>query len=289
MPSIITSFGVINGAGHLTTKNPLLFTKQETPNTKQVSASVHGRPELQIRPYIADDDLSPSQDHTTGIYRPLLGSGSFQLLEILSGANDAVEVKLHVCSLRKNAMAYEALSYTWGADMSSQDVTIWVEANGRYHKTNVTRNLHSALLGLRRPDCSRMVWADAICINQDDAIEKNQQVKMMKTIYSEACRVVIWIGDDSGFGGFYRGQAFPSVCSIVNDWLTLNNEKEVEATFSEQLINGKSITHPDMCRRGFDSQSQGDRQEYYRRRFFALKLFEQTVHSSLGDSGVRSC
>ena len=38
------------------------------------------------------------------------------------------------------------------------------------------------------------LWADAICINQNDVLEKNHQVQYMKSIYSSADRVIVWLG-----------------------------------------------------------------------------------------------
>ncbi|OAQ75945.1 ankyrin and HET domain-containingprotein [Purpureocillium lilacinum] len=38
------------------------------------------------------------------------------------------------------------------------------------------------------------IWADAICINQDDVQEKSAQVTMMDRIYSDASYVVAWLG-----------------------------------------------------------------------------------------------
>lgn len=40
----------------------------------------------------------------------------------------------------------------------------------------------------------RKLWADAICINQDDFTERAQQVTTMPLIYQHAKRVVIWLG-----------------------------------------------------------------------------------------------
>jgi len=45
-----------------------------------------------------------------------------------------------------------------------------------------------------------VVWADGICINQDDLKERQQQVSMMGDIYRKAARVITYIGpekDDS--------------------------------------------------------------------------------------------
>jgi hypothetical protein len=59
----------------------------------------------------------------------------------------------------------------------------------------VTESLHRALLNLRRVDSARIVRVDAICINQDDVEERNQQVAMMPLVYSKASQIVIWLVD----------------------------------------------------------------------------------------------
>ena len=38
------------------------------------------------------------------------------------------------------------------------------------------------------------VWVDAICINQNDIVERNQQVQIMGDIYRAASRVRVWLG-----------------------------------------------------------------------------------------------
>jgi hypothetical protein len=40
-------------------------------------------------------------------------------------------------------------------------------------------------------------WYDALCINQDDVLEKNHQVALMSEIYSKASNVAIWLGLDA--------------------------------------------------------------------------------------------
>lgn len=41
------------------------------------------------------------------------------------------------------------------------------------------------------------MWIDAICINQFDDVEKSDQVRLMKTIYSKASKVIVWLGTGS--------------------------------------------------------------------------------------------
>jgi len=84
---------------------------------------------------------------------------------------------------------YEALSYVWG----SSDDLIPILVNGREFK--ITQNLHAALLKLRRETVVKAVWADAICINQDDTVEKSRQIIRMATIYEKAYCADLWLGE----------------------------------------------------------------------------------------------
>jgi ankyrin repeat protein len=86
---------------------------------------------------------------------------------------------------------YEALSYTWGGT----DKTAIIEVNGRH--LAVTANLYSALKHLRLQEEDRIMWIDAVCINQEDPEERGHQVKYMAKIYKLAERVVIWLGQST--------------------------------------------------------------------------------------------
>jgi hypothetical protein len=83
---------------------------------------------------------------------------------------------------------YEALSYTWG----SPDVTYRILVNGiSFH---IRQNLYWALLKLRLSHTERVLWIDAICINQNYVNERNHQVQQMADIYRRASRVIVWLG-----------------------------------------------------------------------------------------------
>lgn len=60
---------------------------------------------------------------------------------------------------------------------------------------HITRSLNSALHHLRDRHRNRLVWADAICINQGDVKELNQQVKQMGWVYRLAAHTVIYLGE----------------------------------------------------------------------------------------------
>lgn len=50
---------------------------------------------------------------------------------------------------------------------------------------------------MRHTDTVRTIWADAVCINQDDILERNKQVTRMADIYRLAHRVVVWLGPET--------------------------------------------------------------------------------------------
>jgi hypothetical protein len=89
----------------------------------------------------------------------------------------------------KGTHLYEALSYTWGCSDKPCSISI--------NKQNlaVTENLHAALLRLRNRSFERILWIDAICINQENLKEQGQQVQLMAKIYSQATRVLVWLGE----------------------------------------------------------------------------------------------
>ncbi|KIN02711.1 hypothetical protein OIDMADRAFT_119868, partial [Oidiodendron maius Zn] len=85
---------------------------------------------------------------------------------------------------------YEALSYEWGSLLPSYNLII----NGA--PFSIRKNLHDALISLRNQREGRVLWIDAICINQTDDAEKSQQVQIMHLIYSKADRVIGWLGEE---------------------------------------------------------------------------------------------
>ncbi|KAK6815152.1 hypothetical protein RU639_008457 [Aspergillus parasiticus] len=89
---------------------------------------------------------------------------------------------------------YEALSYVWyDGEESSKEESPSIILNDC--KFTVTPNLHAALLRLRNHQLERILWIDAICINQSDNDEKNKQIPLMRTIYAQASCVIVWRGD----------------------------------------------------------------------------------------------
>lgn len=116
-------------------------------------------------------------------------NGEIRVAELLPGQyNHPVELRLHTKNL-DDRPDYEALSYAWGKTMSPRRALL----NGC--PLHITESLDLGLRRLRFVDRSRILWVDALCINQGDIQERSQQVQHMAMIYSSAREVLIWLGE----------------------------------------------------------------------------------------------
>jgi hypothetical protein len=84
---------------------------------------------------------------------------------------------------------YEALSYVWGSEDTPQSIIIDDQ------ELAITQNLYTVLLRLRNRDIPRIIWVDAVCINQEDGEEKERQIQFMPAVYAKASRVIVWLGE----------------------------------------------------------------------------------------------
>lgn len=129
-----------------------------------------------------------------------------RVLTILPGGfSDALVGRLHSMTLSEHAIpAYEALSYVWGNPTFTSQISIDSTDNpiSSLGDVEINSNLDQVLRHLRYEDCDRVIWVDALCINQRDLQERSQQVAVMAKIYSRAEKVLAWLGpegDDSSF------------------------------------------------------------------------------------------
>ncbi|KAF4445231.1 heterokaryon incompatibility [Fusarium acutatum] len=125
-------------------------------------------------------------------YEPFdLESAGFRLVLIEKGAQSRLPCRLWQAYLN-DIIPYEALSYSWGSQSTPREITI----DGKI--LSITESLYEALWHLRRPDEDRMLWVDALCIDQNNINERGHQVNHMGEIYKKADRVIIWLGYVSG-------------------------------------------------------------------------------------------
>jgi hypothetical protein len=126
-----------------------------------------------------------------------LDSGSRQVrllnLDSVSNPDDPVICHFTYASLNDEPK-FEALSYFWGQSRNDRSIELQGE------QVQITDNLYSALWRLRRDkhghEQERILWVDALCINQLDLEERKQQIALMRIIYGQAWRVVVWLGEE---------------------------------------------------------------------------------------------
>ncbi|KAL2061852.1 hypothetical protein VTL71DRAFT_7230 [Oculimacula yallundae] len=119
-----------------------------------------------------------------------------RLIQIACGQQDD-ELNCTLTVYTQNSLrhrSYNALSYTWGDANVKTPITL----NGEIFF--VTPNLDAALRNIRCSTAGERgrqlpLWVDAICINQNDVEERDDQVRRMKDIYESAEWVIIWLGN----------------------------------------------------------------------------------------------
>lgn len=135
---------------------------------------------------------SQSEGKQTFVYPNLSDSSDvFRLLELWPGDfPDPVECRLFSCSIAEARGRYKALSYTWGPPASSR----WIFLDDC--KFPVRENLHGFLESYRGLGSTGpiILWIDAICIDQQNVAERNQQVQAMGRIFKGAATVCTWLG-----------------------------------------------------------------------------------------------
>jgi hypothetical protein len=113
---------------------------------------------------------------------------SFRLIRLKGSVKKQLTCEIFETSLDK-APPFEAVSYAWDAQTLDRSI----KCNGQH--TLVTQNCEAALRQLRFTMFPRVLWIDAICIDQTSLEERNQQVQLMGDIYERAKQVLVWIGE----------------------------------------------------------------------------------------------
>lgn len=136
-------------------------------------------------------------------YDPLInieGAKSIRLATVHPGVgDDELVVDLHIEPFTTHSPPrYEALSYVWGSPEPPQFIRV-----GRHDGATIqiTTSLKTALQHLRYPDQKRIMWIDALCINQSDDIEKGAEVARMGELFACAAHVVVWLGPEADESG----------------------------------------------------------------------------------------
>lgn len=134
----------------------------------------------------------PLSVETTFTYHPLVPRSGIRFIVLHPGSfSDPIEVNVLHTTLRHD-LPFDALSYTWGDHGTLRRIAVRGRKRCSLH---VTENLESALRHLRYPDRKKILWIDALCINQRDRDERSSQVMRMGAIYGRGKNVCIWLGE----------------------------------------------------------------------------------------------
>lgn len=169
-----------------------------------------------------------------------------------------------------DATLYTALSYTWGDGVDRRPIGVGLAV------LYISANLEGALRQLQDEQNDLLLWADQICINQQDDKEKTGQVQQMKTIFSGADHVITWLGPAAD-----RSDLLISLLSLMGSGV--NEEKGCEvgeldeksfrntinSTFADVLLAIANSTSVEAVSRAFDKFCQRS----YWRRLWVLQEF----------------
>jgi hypothetical protein len=149
--------------------------------------------------------------HSEYVYAPLTSATSVRYVKLRPGVG---RIRCEIFEARTDAaVAYTALSYAWGSDANPRTI----RCSGTHYLT-VGSNLYQALWHIRHPSETRTLWIDAICINQSDIAERNHQVAQMTKIYTQAERLIIWLGGEGNRTAVDVVKRISQYCNNATMW-----------------------------------------------------------------------
>lgn len=140
---------------------------------------------LRLHPGSPDDDLVGSIDHA--------------VLPTCSHNAQSETEQLAICAVctKEEVPSYEALSYAWGDPKATDSIHLHHQHSQATLSLGIASNCAQAPRRIRHVDKERVIWVDAICINQADLSERSAQVRIMHRIYKMASQVLIYLGESS--------------------------------------------------------------------------------------------
>ena len=167
--------------------------------------------------------MTPSE-----LYRPLdPQSQQIRLLRLFPSTQ--LDAPIH-CSIFKAGLRddpppiYRALSYVWGDPKLTAEINI----EGTEGPTTIGLNLSLAIRYIRHDSDDVVLWADALCINQDDSQERSDQVRMMGSVYDGAKEVIAWLGEED--------DDTKIAMELVESWATfMDNLNEIEGSVRQPI------------------------------------------------------
>ncbi|UPK95384.1 hypothetical protein LCI18_006319 [Fusarium solani-melongenae] len=129
------------------------------------------------------------------VYPSRLAPDEFRLISLTApiSADDPIHLDLEVYK-NERCPEYEATSYTWAGENGDGSFSMPIYVGPWWDVLIQTKNCWSMLRLMRPVRGCRMIWVDAICINQNDVKERDAQVSKMAQIYSTCRSVYLYLG-----------------------------------------------------------------------------------------------
>ncbi|KAK0372486.1 hypothetical protein CLIM01_10163 [Colletotrichum limetticola] len=136
------------------------------------------------------DSIHHLDNNEPGVRPPLQDPARhIRLFTLWPGTHESAIQGVFSVAALDDAPHYQCISYVWGDASDTKEITV----DGEDFKIAVS--LFSVLRRIRSEQEYLTVWADALCINQDDHEEKRVQVDMMFNIYSKCSNCFLWLGE----------------------------------------------------------------------------------------------
>jgi hypothetical protein len=143
------------------------------------------------------EDVAITTNYASPTIYKHLQPAEFRLLRLLptEWKDDPLHCTLHQYR-HDNCPEYETVSYTWGGEDSNSTLCKPIYIGPYWDILFQTHNCWNMLRFLRPAEGIRTLWVDAVCINQNDLVDRENQVAKMGRIYEEASRVIVYLGND---------------------------------------------------------------------------------------------
>jgi hypothetical protein len=163
-----------------------------------------------VHPITFDSDkaLKIPTSRTTFRHTPIdHAQSSFRLVEVAPSLSSDGLIQCQLSHTVIRRAAYVCVSYRWGPAAPCREILI----NDQLH--TVRQNLFEFLEVLRtKTGMLPKLWIDALCIDQQDNLERNHQVAQMGQIFFQAQKVFIWLGQMPSIRGVLQ--------SLKTNWQT---------------------------------------------------------------------
>jgi hypothetical protein len=153
-------------------------------------------------------------------FRDLEGSEQIRLFYLLPAENLNEPLKGRLEHVSLDSSSFPALSYVCGKPDKTTEQNLEIryrrkvsevikrsDSSTKLYDRKIQNNLATALRYLRDKRHTLPIWADDLCINADNDVEKTQQIALMSSLYTRATRVHAWLGPPPDRGRDTTGEA----------------------------------------------------------------------------------